>query len=203
LVNARRAARWGAALAVTALVWGRPAVGAAAAPPPDGKKIFAAMGCLACHNVNGPSVGPGPELTQVAYQRDATWLRAWLTDPKKMKKDTVMPKLPWKSQAEQDAVIQYLLSAKRPIPAADSTDGQKLVADYMCTACHGIHHKGGKPQFPDLGDVAKKRDAAYLERWLQNPQAVKPGTFMATFPLTTTQRHAIVGYLLTMDVKKK
>jgi len=201
LVNARRAARWGAALAVTALVWGRPAVGAAAAPPPDGKKIFAAMGCLACHNVNGPSVGPGPELTQVAYQRDATWLRAWLTDPKKMKKDTVMPKLPWKSQAEQDAVIQYLLAAKRPIPAADSTDGQKLMADYMCTACHAIHHKGGKPQFPDLATEAKAHDAAFLDRWLQDPQAVKKGTFMATFPLTPTQRHAIVAYLGTLNKK--
>ncbi len=195
-------AAFGAAFAVVVIGSARPAVGAAAGPAPDGKKIFASMGCLACHSVNGPSAGPGPELTQVAYQRDATWLRAWLSDPQKIKKDTVMPKLPWKSQAEQDAVIDYLLAAKRPIPAADSTDGQKLVADYMCTACHAIHKKGGKPQFPDLADEAKKHDAAFLDHWLENPQAVKKGTFMATFPLTPTQRHAIVSYLLTMDKKK-
>lgn len=24
----------------------------------------------------------------------------------------------------------------------------------MCTACHGIHKHGGKPQFPDLADEA-------------------------------------------------
>jgi nitric oxide reductase subunit C len=179
----------------------RPAVGAAAGPAFDGKKLFVDKGCFACHSVNGPSAGPGPELTQVAYQRDAAWLRAWLTDPKKIKKDTVMPKLPWKSQAEQDALIDYLLSARHPIPAADSTDGQKLVGDYLCTACHAIHHKGGKPQFPDLANVAKTRDAAYLDHWLKDPQAVKKGTFMATFPLTPTQRHSIVDYIGTLNKK--
>jgi len=188
-------------MALLALGSARPAVGAAAEPGFDGKKLFVDKGCFACHSVNGPSAGPGPELTQVAYQRNAEWLRAWLTDPKKIKKDTVMPKLPWKSQAEQDALIDYLLSARRPIPAADSTDGQKLVADYMCTACHAIHHKGGKPQFPDLANEAKAHDAAFLDRWLQDPQAVKKGTFMATFPLTATQRHAIVAYLGTLNKK--
>ena len=188
-------------IALVVLVPARPAFPAATGAGLDGKKLFVDKGCFACHSVNGPSAGPGPELTQVAYQRDATWLRAWLTDPKKIKKDTVMPKLPWKSQAEEDAVIDYLLAARRPIPPADSTDGQKLVADYLCTACHAIHHKGGKPQFPDLGDEAKKHDAAFLDRWLQDPQAVKKGTFMATFPLTPTQRHAIVAYVLSLGKK--
>lgn len=168
---------------------------------PDGKLLFTQKACIGCHNVGAPSLGPGPELTQVAYQRDRAWMRAWLTDPKKIKKDTIMPAPVWKSPEELDAVIDYLFAAKRPIPEADSTDGQKLVTDYGCVTCHAIHGKGGKPQFPDLVFEAKHHDATFLDRWLQNPSAVDPKTFMARFPLTPTQRKAIVGYIVSLANK--
>ena len=63
--------RWlavGAHLALTTLIVSAlassPDAGAAAL---DGKKIFTDKGCFACHGLGGPSPGPGPELTQVAY----------------------------------------------------------------------------------------------------------------------------------------
>ncbi len=171
---------------------------AAAAGGPDGKTLFTEKGCIACHSIGGPSPGVGPELTQTGWHRDAEWLRAWLNDPQKVKKGTVMPKIPFKSQQEMDAVIEYILQSKRPIPAADSSDGAKLFADFNCAACHSIHKKGGKPQFPDLGDEAKVHDAAWLDHWLADPSAVKKGTFMAKFPLTDTQRHALVAYIVSL-----
>jgi cytochrome c2 len=172
------------------------------ADAPEGKKLFGAKGCTACHNVGAPSNGPGPELTQIAYQRDRAWMRAWLTDPKKIKPDTVMPKPAWSSGAEIDDVIDYLFDSKRPIPAADSANGEKLIADYGCNTCHAIHKKGGKPQFPDLANEAKKHDAAFLDRWLKNPKSVQPSTFMATFPLTDTQRKALVDYILSLRASR-
>lgn len=174
---------------------------APSAGDPDGKQLFTTKACIGCHNVGAPSLGPGPELTQIAYQRDRAWMRAWLTNPKTIKKDTIMPVPVWKSPAEMDAVIDYLFAAKRPIPDADSTDGQKLVNDYGCVTCHAIHGKGGKPQFPDLLLEAKHHDAAFLDRWLQNPSAVDPKTFMARFPLTPTQRKAIVTYIVSLSKK--
>jgi mono/diheme cytochrome c family protein len=39
-----------------------------------------------------------------------------------------------------------------------------------CTSCHTIG--GGRLTGPDLKDVAKRRDRAWLERFLQNPKAV-------------------------------
>ncbi len=186
-----------AALATPSLLLLAAASGAA----PDGKKLFTEKGCVACHAVDAPSVGPGPELTQVGYQRDAAWLRTWLADPQKVKPGTQMPKLPLKPD-EADAIIAYLLAARRPIPAADSTSGEKLFSDYQCNACHRVHGKGGKPQFPDLAQESKDHDAAFLERWLQNPSAVKPGTFMARFPLTASQRHALVEYITSINIRK-
>ena len=162
---------------------------------PDGKKLFAEKACIACHSVGGPSQGPGPELTQVAYHRDAAWLHAWLKDPQKIKNGTIMPGPAWKSPEELDAVVQYLIGAKRPIPAADSANGGKLFVDYGCNACHAIRKKGGKPQFPDLADEAKAHDGAWLDRWLKDPAALKKGTFMARSSLTQTQRHALVEYI--------
>jgi len=171
----------------------------------EGKKVFQDRACFACHAVGAKSTGPGPELTQVAYQRDATWLRAWLADPPKIKQDTSMPRLPWSSQAEIDAVIDYILAARRPIPAADSTNGAKLMDDFTCTSCHAVNKKGGKPQFEDLVypkiDPEKVRDAAYYDKWLQDPDSVTKGTFMATFPLTPTQRQSIVTYLVSLKAK--
>jgi cytochrome c2 len=168
----------------------------------DGKKVFQERACFACHAVGARSTGPGPELTQIAYQRDATWLRAWLADPPKIKKDTSMPKFPWSSQAEIDAVIGYILDARRPIPVADSANGAKLMDDFNCTSCHAVQKKGGKPQFPDLArpttDLEKVRDAAFYDKWLQDPQSVLQGTFMATFPLSPTQRQSIVAYLVSI-----
>jgi nitric oxide reductase subunit C len=164
----------------------------------DGKKLFAEKACVACHAVGAPSQGLGPELTQVSYQRSREWLLAWLTNPQKIKKDTIMPKPVWGSQEETEAVIDFLLAARRPIPAADSANGEKLFADYTCSSCHAVHKKGGKPQFPDLWEESKRHDAAWLDKWLANPQAVKPGTFMATFPLTPVQRHALVEYIASL-----
>ncbi len=188
--------------AILALTIGAFAIGGArAGGAPDGKKLFAARGCIICHSVGAPSKGPGPELTQVAYQRNAEWLRAWLADPKKLKSDTIMPKPSWESPQERDAVIEYLLSARRPIPPADSTDGARLFADYGCDACHAVRGHGGKPQFPELSNEGAVRDAGWLDRWLADPPAVKPGTFMPRFPLTPAQRRSLVAYLGTLKKK--
>jgi len=99
---------------------------------------------------------------------------------------------------EQDAIISYLASVRRPIPAADSSNGAKLFVDYNCGACHSIHKKGGQPQFPDLADEAKHHDGAWLDRWLQDPPALKKGTSMAKFPLTAGQRNALVKYIQSL-----
>jgi len=137
-------------------------------------------------------------LTQVGWHRDSSWIATWLADPPKVKKDTAMPKLEWKSPAEMRTVIEFLLASRRPIPAADSSSGSKLFDDFKCGACHALNHKGGKPQFPDLGLEGKKRAAPWLERWLANPQAVRKGTFEPTFPLSPVQRKALVDYLLSL-----
>lgn len=46
--------------------------------------------------------------------------------------------------------------------------GKDLFNSKGCVACHGFG-TGDKPTGPDLKDATKRRDAAWLKKWIQNP----------------------------------
>lgn len=70
------------------------------------------------------------------------------------------------------------LRAEPVVKGAGLTDhpGMVLVSELSCTACHAseIKAKGG----PLLGEVGERVRADYLEKYLADPRAVKPGTTM-------------------------
>jgi mono/diheme cytochrome c family protein len=85
-----------------------------AASAEDGKKIFDTRKCINCHTLGdqkGPMAKSGGPLDGVGGKRDAAWLKAYLTDPKSKVSDAKMPKLKY-TDAEMDAIIQYMLSLK-------------------------------------------------------------------------------------------
>ncbi len=157
--------------------------------------------CKICHSFNGEGGQVGPELRQVGIRRSREWLEKWLKDPRAMKPDTPMPAVPWR-EGEMEDVIEYLLSLKKEVKKEealklpDPRAGEKLVEMYDCRACHKIR-EGGRVRFPDLTDEASRHDEQWLNTWLKDPQAVKPGTFMPTFPFTDEEREAVVKYLLS------
>ena len=113
-----------------------------------------------------------------------------------------MPVIPWE-EGEAGNVAEYLISLKKEVNRKDAlalpnpVSGEKLVEMYGCRACHKIF-KGGLDRFPDLTRVAGRRDEKWLDTWLKNHQAVKPGEFMPTFPFTDEERKAVVKFLLTL-----
>ena len=62
--------------------------------------------------------------------------------------------------------------------------------------CHGCHTLGrmGTPIGPDLSRVGAKYSAEYLERWLRDPSAVRPGTHMPALELTEEDIRALAAY---------
>ena len=170
-----------------------------------GEKIYKERGCSACHSIEWVGGVIGPDLTQVTLRRTDEWLRNWLKDPPSVLKDTVMPKVPWRSEQEISDLIEFFKTFKSEVkkdflgkvPKKDA--GKMLVKEYGCSACHRIvGPASGRVRFPDLTHVAKKRDRKWLNDWLKDPQKVKPGTFMPTYPLTDIEREAIVEYLSTL-----
>lgn len=88
------------------------AVGPAVAE--GGKAIFDARKCINCHSVGGekgPMARIGGALDGVGSKRDATWLVAYLRDPRSKVPETKMTKQKLTDE-EVNAVVEYLLTIK-------------------------------------------------------------------------------------------
>lgn len=73
----------------------------------------------------------------------------------------------------------------------------ELVKSYQCTSCHTIGERGGTVG-PILNQVGNRRTRDWLQRWLADPQAVKPGTKMPNFDFPPDQLQSAVNYLSNM-----
>jgi cytochrome c oxidase subunit 2 len=92
------------------------------------------------------------------------------------------------------------------VPVTDSArQGLKVFTEMTCVNCHSIRGASTVASAaPDLTHLAGRETIAAdalantqtnLFRWLQNPQAVKPGCFMPTLKLTGAQMNNLVNYL--------
>ncbi|MFQ5676452.1 MAG: c-type cytochrome [bacterium] len=73
----------------------------------------------------------------------------------------------------------------------------EIVQSYQCTSCHTIGDRGGTVG-PILNLIGNRRTQDWLERWLADPQQVKPGTKMPKFDFPPDQLKMAVNYLLKM-----
>jgi cytochrome c oxidase subunit 2 len=87
-----------------------------------------------------------------------------------------------------------------PAPTGPAAQGAQIYQSEACGACHAPGVSGG----PDLthfgsrsiiGSGVLTNTPSNLATWLADPQAVKPGTKMPNFHLTSSQIQALVAYL--------
>ena len=76
--------------------------------------------------------------------------------------------------------------------------GSELFQRNACLACHSIGGSGGSLG-PALDGVRRRKTRDEIITWLKDPQAVKPGTLMPTYPLTEEERCLLADYLLAQD----
>ena len=96
-----------------------------------------------------------------------------------------------------------LLTPATGLQAAEADEamrarGQTLYTEQMCSLCHTrdgesgpMAHVGGS-----LDGLAAKRDAAWIERYLRDPQAVIPSSQMPKSTLTDQQLADLIAFLL-------
>lgn len=173
--------------------------------PAEVEAIFADKPCFTCHSVVELGGGKlGPNLATVGERRDATWLRTWITNPRGVKADTMMP-AGLLTDDELDVMVKHLAGRKAAVNVdavfdtykTNEAAGKVLFGAYDCSECHKIRGSGGNlaNTGPDLEGVGKKYDTTYLEKWLKNPAKIKAGTFMPTYKLTDREIDALVAYL--------
>lgn len=100
-------------------------------------------------------------------------------------------------QASQRAAAAVPVSAEARAGAA--------VFELRCAVCHSVQGTRALGKVgPDLTHLASRRriaagrlpnDSASLARWIADPQAVKPGTFMPRIGLSASELTAVVEYL--------
>jgi len=175
-----------------------------------GKKLWEDNNCMGCHTLFGEGAYYAPELTKVVERRGKPWMKMFLKDPEKMFPGERKMVNYHFTDKEIDHLIAFFdwcgkvdlngFPAKPPLgrvaspEVVKSTVEQPKVFTAMgCIGCHSIGGKGGNVG-PALDTVAKRRDRAYLTKWISDPQKIKPGTAMPKLPLTPEQLTELLDY---------
>ena len=95
-------------------------------------------------------------------------------------------------------VAAVLLGACSKAPSKPLTPGEAYFKALNCRSCHMIGGEGAGRGGPDLTMVGFRKDAAWLDKFLQDPQAWKPDTMMPNPRLSNEARGALVEYLSSL-----
>lgn len=181
-----------------------------------GKEIWDQSNCMGCHTILGEGGYYAPELTKVVERRGKEWIALFLRDPEAMFPgerrmvnyhfdDTqireVIAFLEWiggidtsgfppKPDLAPPATVAVVSRAETATPPP--------IFGTVCVACHAVGGKGGAVG-PALDGVANRKTPQELDRWLANPQALKPGTAMPNLNLDDSTRAALVAWLSTLQ----
>lgn len=180
-----------------------------------GKELWDKNNCMGCHTLLGEGAYYAPELTKVVDRRGKPWMKAFLADPNAMYPGQ-RKMVQYKFNAEQiDDLVAFFdwigqvdtngfpakpdLGGAAVVSGPVTGTGRLATAPAMyksiCVSCHMVDGQGGKVG-PALDDLTGKYDATSLDKWLENPQAVKPGTAMPNLNLSPDVRKELVAWLL-------
>jgi nitric oxide reductase subunit C len=185
-----------------------------------GKRAFERHNCNDCHTILGFGGYYAPDLTR-AYKRlgeDAVRLR--LESPekvfagsyRKMPQQHLKPEeierlvdfLRWVSEIDnhdwppQDSEARLRAGTRRLLAGAALSPGAALVSQENCLGCHALGDQGER-RGPRLEYIASRRDAAWIARYLADPQALTPGSAMPKFDqLPEGQRRAIAEFIVSL-----
>ncbi len=176
-----------------------------------GKEMFQRKNCNDCHTILGIGGYFAPELTKVADRRDTAWIRSFLIDPQATKPGTTMPNQRLVA-ADITGLVAFFDWVRRidtndwpPKPWATLTAGGPAAPGAFqakgCSGCHRIDGQGPPGPGPDLSHIGGTpydglpNTPEFLQRWLENPPALKPGTLMPKLPLDQAERDSLVRFL--------
>jgi ubiquinol-cytochrome c reductase cytochrome b subunit len=139
-----------------------------------GAVLADAQNCARCHSA-GRVADP---LAELALTRPIPWLQNHVADP-----EVIAPgirPMPARNDRETDAIIASIKRGGIPPETPQPTREASLVMARHCIGCHVIDGDGGTDG-PDLSHIGRKRDVAWLRRWIARPKAMKSDAEMPAF----------------------
>lgn len=177
-----------------------------------GKQAWQAKNCNDCHTILGIGGYYAPDLTKVIDRRGPAWLTSWLTNPQAVNTLAQMPNQNLTGAEVQNLVAFFVWVGKintngwppKPVTnlgGAGGPSGEALFQQKGCLACHMVNGTGAKGPGPDLSHIATQpydgldNSAAFLAKWLADPQAQKASTTMPNLGLSQGDINTLVQYL--------
>ena len=136
------------------------------------------FGCSLCHH------GQGVGLTvEKAHGQEANW---------------ELPKVPL--QYAQSTCLECHESVFGLKGAEKASEGRILFVEMGCYGCHDANIMGNLPKFsvPFSGLAKKIQNRDWVVRWIEDPQAIRPGTLMPKFRIKPEQVRNITDYIYAL-----
>jgi len=179
-----------------------------------GKHLWDSKNCMGCHTILGEGAYYAPELTKVVERRGKDWMAIFLRDPEAMfpgQRRMVQYDFTEDEITDVIAFLEWIGEIDtndfppepdmKPVSTAPVTTAATApTPEYfgkVCIACHSVGGTGGTVG-PALDGVSLRMTRAELDRWLADPQTVKPGTAMPNLGLPDSTRNELVTWLVSL-----
>jgi nitric oxide reductase subunit C len=188
-----------------------------------GKRAFQARNCNDCHTILGFGAYYAPDLTRAVARIGEAGIRRRLAHPevafadsyRKMPQqhlgtqeiESIVAYLRWVGNIEnldwppQDSPNRWTRTTERVLASATLSPAAALVNQEGCLLCHTLGGSGEStgPRFEWIG---ARRDAAYVARYLKNPEKMAPGAEMPAYDgLSQGQREMIGEFVVSLAAR--
>ncbi len=187
-------------------------------PGGDAGRLMEDLRCQSCHTINGNGGDMAPDLTNEGSAVQRAWLLDFMKNPDTLRPALIrrMPKFNL-SDDEIRKLSDYMLTAyQAPGFDSEALDARSLNSEaaargkelfytkYACQSCHIADYKQDKGYVgPALADVGDRLTPVWLYKWLEDPNALVPGTVMPNPHLSDQEARDMTAFLVTRKAKKK
>jgi mono/diheme cytochrome c family protein len=163
--------------------------------PVAGEQFVRDDRCQSCHAPGGA----GSPLEGLRLSKEPEWLLAHARDPEIIAPGLREPPRGGMSEGQARSILSFMRKVREGAPPPTVSPAERtasLAIGRYCANCHMIDGEGGAGG-PDLSRIGATRDAAWLEAWIREPEAVDPFANMPAFgdALTAEEMTALAGYL--------
>lgn len=180
-------------------------------PAGDFGKAYERYKCYICHKFSGYGGTLAPDLSYEGSRAQRRWIADFLKNPQTLR-PTLIFRMPQFNVTDQEAnlLADYLANVfqtdkidlsppNQPAftPEQASAGKQLYELKYQCQACHTIGAAGGYVG-PNLINAGNWLNAAWIQGWLKDPQALVPDAIEPHRAFAPEEMQALTAYVVTL-----